>query len=475
MADSNNDTPAPDGTQADHGSEFSRGTGTEDASIWDKHFGKGSKTESKGKDKAESDSKRPSSRSSRDASESASKSKASSGEKTPSSSTTSKSTTDSSEKSTKRSDASSKSDASSSSPAKDAKAGKGSTADTGGKTAKDDEPAEPSDPEDPHKKARDLYAQAKKTEDRREARKLYKRAMVEAFGEVPEEFDDKRYAAVRTERAAAKATLDKQRETNEGRIREAADKLKPAIYVMRSLEGAKLADKLTVPMVEKAIHVMRALRSIEDGDYTQLAEVVSRAAGVDHDEAMKRFVKGVKMSPEGKAARQAAEDARREAAETRSQLQQLQKQLQERDNTQTEAQKKQQHTERVQAQHQVLLEDIQTELDGHAVLGLPKGAERVKAYLIRTADPKLKAFKYSYAQVADKIVAGERRRLRDSRHLLEEGDEPASTPQRRQSNGSVSRAETRDASVPSQDSMARFDYFFDKHAGEQRQANGRRR
>ena len=450
-ADSNTTSPAPDGTQADHGSEFSKGTGTEDAALWDKHFGKGAKEpKADDKRKAKADSSEPPKRS----------------DKKPSESTRANADGKSEKPSTPKDEK----------PKADKTKGKDSTDAAGGKTAEADkdkpEKDEPADPEEPHKKAKDLYAQAKKTESRNEATKLYKRAMLEAFGEVPEEFDTKKFAKVRSERAAAKATLDKQAEHNEGRIREAAEKLKPAIYVMRSLEGSKLADKLTVPLVEKAIHVMRALRSLEDGDYTQLAEVVSRAAGVDHDEAMKRFVKGVKMSPEGKAARIAAEDAKRENAETKAQLQQLQRQLQERDNTQTAAQTKADRDKRIQEQHAVLLDDIQEQLDDHPVLKLPKGAERVKAYLIRTADPKLKAFKYSYAQVADKLVAGERRRLQQSRHLLEDGDEPASTPQRR-SNGSVSRAETRDASVPNPDAMARFDHFFDKHMGERR-AGGRR-
>lgn len=465
MADSNTDTstPAPDGTSSDHGSEFSKGTGTEDSKIWDKYFGKEAKAPK------EKDSARTSSKSPRETSDGTSKSKASSGEKTPSSSTTSKSTTGSSEKSTKpKAD---KADASSSK--QETKPTKDSTEPAGGKTAEDKDDA-PADPEAPLKKARDLYGQAKKTEDRREARKLYKRAMVEAFGEIPEEFDDKRYAAVRTERAAAKASLDEQAKKNESRIQEAAGRLKPAIFVMRTLEGAGLGDKLTVPMVERAVHVMKALRSLDDGDYTQLAEVVARAAGVDHDEAMKRFVKGVKVSPEGKAARQAADQAQRDNHALKERLAQLERQLTEGQTAQTEAQKKQEHEKRVQEQHTVLLDDIQEQLDGHAVLTLENGAARVKAYLIRTADPKLKAFRYSYAQVADKIVAGERRRLQNTRHLLDDGEPARETPQRR-NNGSVSRTETVDASVPSQDPMARFDYFFDKHKGEQRTAGGRRR
>ncbi len=479
MADSNTETTTPqsDGTTADHGSEFSRGTGPEDSSIWDKHFGKESKDPKAGKD-----SSTPSRRDSRSSSESTSKERAG-GKGDSKEARGSKESAESKQSKSSASPTESKSERSPKEPTKSEKKPDGSEA-TGqktadkGKDAKADESekdSEPADPEAPLKKARDLYKQAQKTEDRRESRKLYKRAMVEAFGELPEEFDDRRYAAVRTERAAAKAALDEQAKKNEGRINEAAQKLKPAIYVMRQLEGAGIADKLTVPMVERAVHVMKALKSLEDGDFTQLAEVVSRAAGVDHDEAMKRFVKGVKISPEGRAARQAAEQSQRENQALKERLQQLESKLTERDTQQTEAQKKQEREQQQQGARTRYLEDIQETLGDHPVLQLPRGAERVMAYQIRHADPKLKSARYTHRQVADRIVRSERERLKSTRHLLDtEGEDVTPQTQTRRSSGSVSRTEQVDAGVANPDPMARFDYFFDKHAGERRAA-GRRR
>ncbi len=461
MADSNTTetatTPSTE-TATDHGSEFSKPTGEKDDALWQKHFGKDAK------DPKSSKGERASTRTStppRDESSKSSKSAASSGEKTPSSRDTSKNRTESSEKSTKPK--SGKDDASSST-SKESKKPAESEA-TGQKTADE------TDPEAPSKKARDLYEQAKKTEDRREARKLYKRAMTEAFGEVPPEFDEKRFVAARTETAARKATLDEQAKKNEGRIQEAAEKLKPAIYVMRQLEGAKLADKLTVPMVERTISVMRALRSLEDGDFTQLAEVVAKASGVDHDEAMKRFVRGVKVSPEGKAARQAAEQAQRDNATLRDRLQALERQLSEKETTQTEAQKKAEQQQRADSVRGQWLDDIESELGDHPVLQLPRGKERVLAYLIKTAHPTLKTPRFSKEEAANRVVASERKRLQGARHLLDEGGAPAATPasgtrQLRE----VSRRETDDAGVRSEDPMARFGAIFDKHA-----SGGRRR
>jgi hypothetical protein len=470
MADSNTTaTPAPDGTTTDHGSEFSKPAGAKDAEVWDKHFGK----EAKGKPK-----------------DSSGKSEKSAGgkEKTTSGSRSEKA----SDESTKRTESSTKpsnertSDKEPSKP-KDTKSDK--TADKTEPSPKDKtktEKAEPdgkdtdkdTDPEAPHKKAKDLYEQAKKTEDRREARKLYKRAMTEAFGEVPAEFDDRRYAAVRQERQAAKAALDAQGQKNEGRIREAAEKLKPAIYVMRQLEGSGLGDKLTVPMVERAVHVMRALKSLEDGDYTQLAEVVSRAAGVDHDEAMKRFVRGVKVSPEGRAARVAAAEAERRATETERQLAVLRQQLSDKDTASSAAQKKQEHDRQVQESRAVYLDNIESELDGHAVLDLPRGKERVLAYLIKTAHPTLKTPRFSFEEAANRVVAHERKRVQGARHLLDDVDSDEPAPAR--SSGTrrltdVSRSETVDAGVRAVDPEARFSEIFDKHAAGTRAGGQRRR
>lgn len=462
MADSNTETAAPasDGTATDHGSEFSRGTGAEDGAIWEKHFGKGkddgTSTRSPRDSRSSSESTSKERGGSKDTRRPASGSKESEKSNEPASDTPKAKKDD---KSPKRS---SESETKTESGGKDSKS-----------KAERETETEPADPEAPLKKARDLYKQAQKTEDRREARKLYKRAMVEAFGEIPEEFDDKRYAAVRTERAAAKAALDAQAKKNEGRIQEAAEKLKPAIYVMRQLEGAGIGN-LSVPLVERAVSVMKALRSLDDGDFTQLAEVVSRAAGVDHDEAMKRFVKGVKATPEGKAARAAAEQAQRDNAALKDRLAQLERQLQEGKAEQTEAQKKQERARQVEQHRARYLEEIQDTLGDHPVLQLTRGAERVMAYQIRHADPKLKSARFTHQQVADKIVASEKRRLEAGRHLLGDG-EPArqETPRRASGNGGVSRTQTVDAGVPNPDPMARFEYFYDKHAG--KAAGGRRR
>lgn len=450
MADTETATPAAE-TPVQKGSEFSKPTGEGDDALWQKHFGKDAKEPKASTSWKKSD--KPSA-----------KSKSDEGDDKPKASKPSAASTRPSREPTSDKDPSTPKDTK---PAKDAKA---STESTGRKTADDDKTDKaPADPEAPGKVARDLYAEAKKAEDPREARKLYKRAMKEAFGEVPEEFDENRYAAVRKERRAAATVLEEKAQKNEGRIREAAEKLKPAIYVMRQLEGSGLADKLTVPMVEKTLHVMKALRSLEDGDYTQLAEVVARASGVDADEAMKRFVRGVKVSPEGRAARQAAEAAQREAAETRAQLADLRKQLQDRDGAQTEAQKKADR-ERAQTENRARwIDDISSELDGHAALQLPRGAERVLAYLIRTANPQTKAPRYSFEEAANRIVASEKKRLQGSRHLLDEGEAPAPRTETRRLS-SVSRAETADTGIRNPDPEARFSEIFDRNM-----AGGRRR
>jgi hypothetical protein len=465
MADSNTTAaPASDGTTTDHGSEFSKPAGAKDAEVWDKHFGKEAKA------KGSSD-KTPTPKSSKtsDSKTSSDSSKTTRDEKQPDKPS-----------STKRSD-----DKEPSKP-KDTKSDK--TTDKTEPSPKDKtktEKAEPDDkdrdPEAPHKKARDLYEQAKKTEDRREARKLYKRAMTEAFGEIPAEFDDRRYAAVRQERAAASAAIDEKAKKNDARFNEAVGKLKPAIYVMRQLEGSGLGDKLTVPMVERAVHVMRALKSLEDGDYTQLAEVVSRAAGVDHDEAMKRFIQGTKISPEGKRSRAAAAEAQREAAETRAQLAALRQQLSDKDTAQTAAQKKQDHDRQVQENRAAYLDNIEAELDGHAVLALPRGKERVLAYLIKTAHPTLKTPRFSFDEAANRVVAHERKRVQGARHLLD--DNPDDAPDEREHDApratrrltDVSRSETVDAGVRAVDPDARFSEIFDKHAAGSRAGGQRRR
>ena len=447
-ADSNTETAPAAESPVQRGSEFSKPTGVGDDALWEKHFGRGSGGDAKPKDdsrKPAKDNAKPPSKSTPDAtagkSEKPSTPKDAKPEKTP-------------EKT----------------PAKDGKAKEDSTESTGRKTVEKDDADKDTDPEAPSKKAKDLYEEAKKAEDPREARKLYKRAMKEAFGEVPEEFNDARYADVRKERKAAKAALDEQANKNEGRIREAAEKLKPAIYVMRQLEGAGLSDKLTVPLVEKAVGVIRALKRLEDGDYEGLAEVVSRATGVDADEAMKRFVRGVKVSPESRAARAQAEQAQRDNQALKERLALLERQLQEGTNAQTEAQKKQER-ERAQSENRSRwIDDITSELDGHAALKLPRGAERVLAYLIRTANPQTKSPRYSFEEAANRIVAAEKKRVQEARHLLDEGEPPPAPPGNTRRLSSVSRAETADTGIRNPDPDARFSEIFDKHA-----AGGRRR
>lgn len=435
------------------GSEFSKPTGAKDDEIWAKHFGKEAKEP---KPKTTADGQKRGEGSKSDGKGDSPKSP--------------KQPADATKRSSERT-----SDKDPSTP-KDTKSDKGKDSSSatrdGGKTADkaDDAKDTPADPEAPLKRARDLYKEAKGTEDRRKARSLYKRAMTEAFGELPPEFDDKRYAAVRTERAAAQAKLDDQAKRNEARISEAADKLKAPIYVLRQLEGAKLADRITVPMVERAVSVMQALVRLDEGDYTGLAEVISRATGTDHDTAMQRFVKGVKMSPEGKAARSAAAEAARRADEAERRVQALEAKLNERESQQTEAQKRQERERQVAEHRERYLDEIQSDLDGHPVLLLPRGAERVMAYQIRHADKSTRAARYSHQQVADRIVAGEKRRLQESRHLLGEGDAPASREERRGPRG-VPRNETVDAGTRSPDPMARFDEIFEKHTA----SGGRRR
>jgi hypothetical protein len=465
MTDSNTSAPGG-GDSLSSGSEFSKPTGVNDEALWEKHFGKGAKTDSGSKSSSEKKtgesergarSDKSDDKPAKSAKPRGDSSKSTNDESKPSSGAWEK---DSAEREPSKPKESKSKDEKTDSSKPEPK-GKAEKADKD--SDKDDAPA---DPEAPSKKARDLYDAAKKADDPKEARKLYKRAMKEAFGEVPAEFDDSQYAAVRRERKAAKAALDAQASKNEGRIKEAAEKLRPAIYVMRQLEGAGIHDKLTVPMVERAVSVMKALRSIEDGDYTQLAEVVSRAAGVDHDEAMKRFVRGVKVSPEGKAARQAAEQAQREAQALKERLAAMERQLQERDSQQTEAQKKAEREKQVAEHRQSYLEQIETDLEGHPVLKLPRGRERVLAYLIRTADPKLRAPTLSFEQAANRIVAAEKRRLQEARAL--EDDAPPAIREQPRRLTDVSRSETVESGLRKESAEQVFDRLWDKHAGGRR-------
>ncbi len=313
-------------------------------------------------------------------------------------------------------------------------------------------------------KARKLYAEAEAAEDPAEARRLYKSAMREAFGKLPPEFDDRNYGAIRQERRKAKDELAAVAKKNEDRIAEAVRVLEPSSQVMRKLQ-AGLGEKLTWPIVDRAIDTMKALRDIENGDFTALSEIVSRASGKPHDEAMKLFVRGVKMSPDGRAARQLAETAQRETQEVKQQLQALQRQLAEKAEAdkvqQTESQRQAQVTEH----REHYLDQIESDLDGHPVLKLPRGKERVLAYLIKTADKTLKAPKYSFEQAADRIVAHEKKRLRELKGALDTDGEDVTEPAALAKTGSrtVPRGERTANGVREESAEARFDRIFEKH------------
>jgi len=458
MTDSNTtatEAPASGDTapsKSERGSEFAMPTGVKDAEIWDKHFGKAAEKE-KGKGPSKT-SPKPGAKPANDSERSKSASKPSA-EASPK-----KSAAEKPESSTPKA-----------SPSKSAETAS-SKAD---KTAEEPETDDATDPEAPIKKARDLYAEAKKAEEPKEARRLYMRAMKEAFGEIPEEFNDTRYAAVRRERKTAHAELDAKAQKNEQRIHEAAEKLKPAIYVMRQLEGAGVADKLTVPLVERAITVVRALKDLENGDYTQLAAVISKATGVDPDEAMKRFVRGVKVSPEGRAARAAAEQAQQRAAAAEQRMAELERRLAERDTAQTEAQKRAEHERRVTETRAAYVESIESELEGHPVLKLKNGSQRVMRYIIRTADKTLKAPRFSFAQAADRIVRAERARAAQAAAAFGEADvddapAPPAPPARR-GVAHIPRSARTEAGTADASPEASFARIWDKHRG---QAGGRR-
>lgn len=454
MADGNETATSPGGsaTTQQTGSEFALPQGVNDDEIWTKHFGGEEKPK---REKRESkEPSKPEARSSKGGDE-----------KEPSSKPRSKPTEPPKKdgKSSKPSDESESEERTESKPkAEPKKEAKGKTE----KAEADDEASTDSDKPEAAKvsaRAKELYEEAKASKDPKESRKLYKRAMKEAFGEVPAEFDEARYGAVRRERQAAQAALDEKAAKNEGRIREAAEKLRPAIAVMQMLEKGGVAERLTVPLVEKAITVLRSLRSLEDGDFTGLADVVSKATGCDPDEAMKRFIRGTKVSPEGRASRAAAEEASRRAEAATARVQELERKLAERDESQTKEKTQAEKVRLVEQRRAQYLDDLNVDLEGHPVLKLPRGAERVMAYIIKTADKKLRAPKYTPEQAANRIVAYERKRARDASSVLDTDGEEVEPRTETRSSASIARSEQRDNGVVSSDPEAAFDRIYRKH------------
>lgn len=477
MADGNTETATstPSSDAQSSGSEFALPTGVKDDEIWQKHFGpKGETPKETGSTRSRTESTRSRTEPSRaDREKSTSGSRASESRGKDTSTRSDESTKPSRDKPSdkeaskpKESKSSKETDSDSSkAPTKSSDSTK-ERSDKKSKPGSDD--AEDTDADKPEEaevsaRARELYEESKKAQDPKEARRLFKRAVKEAFGELPPELDDSRYYAVRKERQAAQAALDEKQKQNEGRIREAAEKLRPAIAVMQMLEKGGVAERLTVPLVEKAIHVLKALRSLEDGDYTQLAEVVARASGCDHDEAMRRFVNRVKVSPEGRAARAAAQQAEERAARAEARLAELEKRLTAGDEARTKEKTEAEKQAALQARHAQYLEDLALELEGHPVLKLPRGAERVKAYILKTADRRLKAAKYTPQQAADRIVAYERKRAREAATLDTDGEEADERTETRPRAQTRARSETRDNGVVSESAEASLDRIMRRH------------
>ncbi len=480
-APASNAPSAPSTANADYAKEFSKPVGKTDGDVWDKHFGKAAVE----KDKSEKrETGKRASGTSDTASSSGSKTRGSRAERSSTDSSTSTSKASESSTKDKGSDRSETATSKSADTGSESKSGKStdkkpsetSSRTQDSKTETTDEAEEGKSgaaPASSKAKHRDLFEQAEKATDPSEARRLYKQAMREAFGKVPDAFKEENYVAFRRKQQEGEAKLKADAARNEERIKEAVERLTPAANVMRALSDAGLG-QLSVPMIQRAIHVMQALRALEDGDYTQLGEVVSRAAGgLPHDEVMKLYTRGVKVSPASSAARRAAEEAARKAEQAQARVQELERQLkaqqEERQVQQTEAEKR-------AAQEQARsewIDKIETELDGHPVLKLPRGKERVLAYLIKTADKTLRAPKYSFEQAADRIVAHEKRRRAETAHLEEGGEERESAPPRTETRArALGRAETRDGGVRDESPEASFDRIYRKHA---QSAGGRRR
>lgn len=476
------DTPAatPDAAGGDspaspgYNEEFAHPVGKDDGARWDKYFGKDAKwpteSEDRGRGKADREKPKESEKPRSKSSESSTKSASSSSAKPKSE------TRESSDKPSERTGKDSRSSpekpetsAKESSTPKESKSPKKPDASeaTGQRTAEREEAdAESADP-------KSTYAKAKAEKDIPKARKLYRQAMQEAFGEVPDEFNDAKLASIRKRHTDTERAHQQMAAKNESRIQDAVKQLGPAIAIMRKVKDAGIGD-YTMAQLDHAVEVMGELRRLEQGDYTGLAQLVAKAAKTDPEEAMKRFVRGVKVSPEGQAVRAAAKAAEDRAAAAERQVQELARKLQERDQAQTEAQKQAERKAAVEARRAEYTSEVEGELEGHPVLKLDRGLQRVVAQLIKTADPKTRTARYSPTRVADAIVDAERKRAARVASLdSEDDDTPARSSAR---TPTPTRRETAENGVPNPDPMARFDAIWDKHTSQPaRRASGGRR
>jgi hypothetical protein len=478
------DTPTatPDATSGEspassgYNEEFSHPVGKDDAARWDKYFGKDAKWPTEGEDRGRGKTDREKSEKSTAGSASKDRDSKPKSESTGKDSKDSKRSAAASSESTKpeskptpkdstsKDRASDKPEASlKTKPEKDAK---NSTESTGRKTAEREEPES-----EPSRKARETFEKAEAEQDIPTKRKLFRQAMTEAFGKVPDEFNDAKLASIRKRHADTERQLSQQKQQNESRIQDAVKQLQPAIAIMRKVKDAGLGD-YTMAQLDHAVEVMAELRRLEQGDYTGLAQLVSKAAKTDPEEAMKRFVRGVKVSPEGQAVRAAAKAAEDRAARAEQQVQELARKLQEREQQQTKAQQEQERRAKVEARRAEYTSEVESELEGHPVLKLDRGLQRVVAQLIKTADPKTRTARYSPTRVADAIVDAEKKRAARVA-ALESGDEdpPARSGTR---TPSVTRRDSAENGVPNPDPMARFEEIWEKHTPQRRAAGGRR-
>jgi hypothetical protein len=470
------DAPSGESPASSYNEEFSHPVGKDDAARWDKYFGKDAKWPTEGEDRGRGKTdreKKPEPKESKSASTKSSSTRESGSEKQASKSGTSSETgkqpsaksTEQKDKPPERERSSSKEEKSKSSATKQPETESSpSTESTGRKTAEDESADAPD-----HKST---YAKAKAEKDVPKARQLYRQAMKEAFGEVPDEFNDAKLASIRKRHADTERALGQQKQQNESRIQDAVKQLEPAIAIMRKVKDAGLGD-YTMAQLDHAVEVMAELRRLEQGDYTGLAQLVSKAAKTDPEEAMKRFVRGVKVSPEGQAVRAAAKAAEDRAARAEQQVQELARKLQEREQQQTKAQQEQERRAKVEARRAEYTSEVESELEGHPVLKLDRGLQRVVAQLIKTADPKTRTARYSPTRVADAIVDAEKKRAARVA-ALESGDEdpPARSGVR---TPSVTRRDSAENGVPNPDPMARFEEIWDKHTPRERRAAGGRR
>jgi hypothetical protein len=136
----------------------------------------------------------------------------------------------------------------------------------------------------------------------------------------------------------------------------------------------------------------------------------------------------------------------------------MERKLNEKDEVRTQAER----SALIEKRRAAYLTEIETELDGHPVLQLPRGKERVMAYIIKTADKVLKTPKYSFDEAADRVVAWERKRLQRVK-FLDEG-ESEERPASRERVHAQPRGETVSAGVRDESPEASFERIFSKHA-----------